>query len=90
MSTSVKEIESWLRDREHCYIDNPTHMAVVCDTFDWSDYPVYVAAKDEADARKQIKDKSTGNMRRLMEVYSLTGKHSIALQMAERRAYHYD
>lgn len=63
-----------------------THMIVVCDTFDWEDYPVYVMPGQDA---KAVADKyaSGDNMQRLMEVYDL--KLSKAAQLGEARSFHY-
>ena len=62
-----------------------THLIVVCDTFSYDDYPVYV--KPGEDPRK-IETKYSGNMQRVMEVYALhLDKKS---QMRERRSFHYE
>lgn len=63
-----------------------THMLVVCDTFDYEDYPVYVMPGEDVRARAQ--DNNGRNMTRLMEVYCL-GMDK-AKQLAEDRAFHYD
>ena len=86
MAATFWQIEAWVRGAE----PETTHVAIVCDTYDHTDYPVEIVALDESDCRRQVEEKSTGNMRQLMEVYSLTGKHDISAQLAERRAYHYD
>lgn len=83
MAATRADIQSWLTDLE----DDITHVIIVCDTYDWDDYPVYVS-KDE-DVRK-VESRFHGNMQQVMEVYSFTGKHTIEDQMAERRAFHYD
>lgn len=59
-----------------------THMLVVCDTFDHTDYPVY-AMTDEACLKKFD---APGEMQRVMEVYDL--RLDKAMQMAETRARH--
>ena len=86
MNAATKSvIEGWLK---RLYEDeNLTHMIVVCDTFDYEDYPVYVS-KDE-DVRLQAgKYAEGGNMQKLMEVYSRN--YTFEEQMAEGRAFHYD
>lgn len=55
-------------------------MLVICDTFDYDDYPVYV--KTEADCL--MRHRNPGDMQRVMEVYDLRADK--AGQMAERRA----
>lgn len=63
-----------------------THLIVVCDTFDYGDYPVYV--KPGEDARERCKEFTYENMQRVMEVYSLSMDKD--KQMKEHRAFHYD
>ena len=40
MAATKKEIRQWL---EHGKAQNATHMIVVCDTYDWEDYPVFIS-----------------------------------------------
>ena len=50
--------------------DKYTHMIVVCDTYDWEDYPVYVSPSENVSvvfAAHQLKE-----MQRVMEVYDLS------------------
>jgi len=47
-----------------------THMLVVCDTFEYEDYPVYVSATE--DVRKIFANFNGVNMQRVMEVYNLS------------------
>lgn len=61
-----------------------THMIVVCDTYDYSDFPAYV--DPDEDVREVEKEQRT-NMGRVMEVYDL--RMSREDQMAEQRAFHY-
>jgi hypothetical protein len=62
-------------------------MLVVCDTFDYDDYPVYV--KPGEDPRQKAETYQRGeNMQRLMECYSLS--MSKEDQMKEHRAFHWD
>lgn len=67
MGTSVQEIKRWF---ERGVEDNATHMIVVCDTFDWEDFPVYVSENEDF---YSVYNKYTGgqNMARIMEVYDL-------------------
>ena len=58
------EINTWLmrgKDKGN------SHMLVVCDTWDYEDYPVYVKA--EEDVNKVFTEHSI-NMQRVMEVYN--------------------
>jgi len=47
-----------------------THLIVVCDTFSYEDYPVFV--KPDEDVREISKKYDGVNMQRLMAVYNLT------------------
>ena len=62
-----------------------THMLMVCDTFDYTDYPVFARSKQEAHV---LYDKHNGlNMQRIMEVYNLA--LPIEDQLREQRAMHF-
>ena len=76
--TSKQEIEGWFDEGKR---KGATHMLVVCDTFDYDDYPVYTHTDDECLARY----KEPGNMQRVMEVYDL--RQDKAEQMAKHRAF---
>ena len=65
--TTRQEISDWFDNgvRGHA-----SHMLVVCDTFDWEDYPVYVHKSANAkDVWIKTHDK---NMQKVMEVYNLS------------------
>jgi hypothetical protein len=83
MAATKQDIRRWLT------VDVPdkaTHMAVVCDTYDWDDYPVYVMEGE--DPHKRLEGYAKGeNMAKLMEVYNLS--MDIEKQMAEHRAFNY-
>lgn len=64
--TTAKEIREWLEGAKK---KGATHMLVVCDTFDWSDYPVYVLPGKSVDAA--IKEYHGPNMQKVMEVYNM-------------------
>lgn len=83
MTTKI-EISSWF-DRGLSSEDKPTHMLVVCDTFDYEDYPVYV--KPTQDARKVYEEYSAKNMQRVMEVYKLSDDKE--LQLNTSRAFNF-
>jgi hypothetical protein len=85
MAASRSTIESWLKNAQEK--KGATHVIVRCDNFGdpMGDccYPVVVMEDED------VRVKATGGDR-VMEVYSLTGKHSIEKQMKESRAFHYD
>lgn len=66
MAATVEMLKGWF---ERGLEQKATHMIVACDTFDWEDYPVYVAKGE--DARKRAKEYDGKNMQKVMEVYDL-------------------
>lgn len=79
--TTKDEIREWFQ-RGLNNEDKPTHMMVVCDTYDWEDYPVYVLP--EEDAETIYKKYNGNNMQKVMEVYNLST--DMESQMNEFRA----
>lgn len=90
--TTQQEIRQWLNRDLESYLGGGitqkdiTHMIVVCDTFDWSDYPVYVT-KDE-NVREVYDKYNHKNMQKVMEVYSYG--RNLEEQLNEGRAFHFD
>ena len=60
-------------------------MIVVCDTYDWDDYPVYVMPTE--DAQKKYSEYNGPNMQKVMEVYNL--KKDIDKQVGQHRAFEF-
>jgi hypothetical protein len=84
MTTTQKDISRWLDEGKNR--KDITHMIVVCDTFDYGDYPVYVTKQENINEAFQ---KYNGkNMQRVMEVYSFN--QDLESQLNERRAFHFD
>jgi len=83
MAASQNDIEGWVRSalKKGC-----THLLVVCDDFDYEDYPVEVMEGE--DIRTKMEEYNFKNMQRIMEVYSM--KMPIDLQLLERKAWHPD
>lgn len=81
--TGITEISRWF---DRGVEQGASHMIVVCDTFDYEDYPVFVSP--EEDARERANKCSAGNMQRVMEVYSLSKDK--ASQLNEGRSFNYD
>ena len=77
--TSQSEIGAWFDDGVNM---KATHMLVVCDTFDYDEYPVF--AMDAAACIANYKN--SGEMQRVMEVYDLSLDKE--KQMREHRAMH--
>lgn len=66
MATTKEDIRGWRKRGEEL---GATHLIVVCDTFDWDDYPVFVM-KNEC-PRKKIKEYNGVNMQKIMEIILL-------------------
>ena len=50
-------------------MEGVTHMLVVCDTFDYEDYPVYVTSDQ---VMQEVFEEYQGqNMQKVMEIYNL-------------------
>lgn len=88
MPATLAQIKGWLSKAQS---EGATHMLVRCDSFDYRGspgdsccYPVSVMPGED------VREKVDSGGDRLMEVYSLTGKHSIESQLRETRARHYD
>lgn len=82
MATTRDDITAWLHRGKD---KGATHMLVVCDTFDWSDYPVFVMPGQDA---RKIADENNGrNMTKLMEVYKLSMDWHT--QLSELRSFNY-
>lgn len=81
MAATREDILGWLLDGKKA---GATHMIVVCDTYDWEDYPVYVKPEQQV---KQVFEQFNGkNMQRVMEVYNLA--LDFTMQIHENRAWH--
>lgn len=80
--TSKSDIQGWF---ERGVTKGATHMIVVCDTFDHSDYPVFIAP--EEDVRERAKEYDGRNMQRIMEVYDLS--RDMDEQLNAHRVFNY-
>lgn len=80
MATTKQDIREWF---ERAKTDpDVTHMLVVCDMFDYEDYPVSVYSFENVLDR--IKEYSK-NMQKVMEVYSM--KLPMESQLNEHRSW---
>lgn len=82
MGTSKEEIKNWIKTGQD---KGATHMIVVCDTYDWDDYPVYVMPNE--DVQTIYKQNHGPNMQKVMEVYNL--KKDIQTQLNQHRAFEF-
>jgi len=48
---------------------NTGHMFVVCDSFDWEDYPMYVPR--DMDVSEAVNSNNKVNMQNIMEIYDM-------------------
>lgn len=81
MSVTTKmELSEWF---DRGIKKGATHMIVVCDTYDWEDYPVYVESGQDVSTVEAGYDGK--NMAKVMEIYDLSMDKD--QQMAQHRAY---
>lgn len=80
MAATRDDIEGWLVRGKR---EGATHVIVVCDTFDWDDYPVYVQSGEQV--QEKMEEYNGKNMQKIMEVYNLS--LDIETQLKERRAW---
>lgn len=78
--TTQEDIRCWLNEGK---AQNATHMLVVCDTYDYEDYPVFVQSHENV-AEKANKYRGQ-NMQRIMECYDLN--MDFETQLKERRSW---
>jgi len=82
MAATKQDIIEWLKEGQE---NGSTHVIVVCDTYDWDDYPVFV--KPEEDVQAHFKYYNGSNMQKVMEVYNLS--MSISEQLNTHRAMNF-
>lgn len=83
MAAKKIDIYKWL---EIANFEGYTHVIVVCDTFNYLDYPIYVTESE--DVKEKEKYYNNQKMQQVKEVYSLS--HDIEEQLAEDCSFHYD
>lgn len=67
MAATKKDIERWIYESPK----DASHMAVVCDTFELEDFPVYVMKWDDVHKKTDKYLEGKGNAR-LQELYNLS------------------
>lgn len=82
MAATRDEIGKWF---DEAVARGATHMVVVCDDFDYEDYPVPVMPGE--DPRQIAAEYDGKSMQRVMEVYCLSMNRNA--QLGEHRAFHY-
>lgn len=81
MAATKKDIERWFVEGKK---DEVEFMIVVCDSFVYEYYPVFVKGTD---FWKKINEIDKKSMRRIMEVYDLS--MDMEFQLDEPRAFHF-
>jgi hypothetical protein len=87
MAATRNDILTWLTSPRYLKAlgtPNSRYCLIICDTFDWEDYPVYVDTAEQAVEHV----KNLQSMEKLMEVYDLKG--DIDKQMNLKRCYAID
>ena len=79
--TTRDDITRWFNDAKS---NGATHLLIVCDTFEYSNYPVEVLPSQSANA--VYRQLNGTNMRKVEEVYDLS--LSLTQQLNEVRAFH--
>lgn len=83
MASSRAQIAGWF---DRMIELGATHMLVVCDTYDYEDYPVYVFPTQSV--REFMRTYQAKSMQKVMEVYSAS--HDKQSQLNERRTFRLD
>jgi hypothetical protein len=78
--TTKEDIKGWLERGLEC---EATHVIIVCDTFDYEDYPVFV--EKGQDVQEVIKKMNGQSMQKIMEVYNLA--LPIEEQLTKKRVF---
>lgn len=81
MAATKQNIREWLRRGKE---SGATHVIVVCDTWDYEDYPVYINPGESVS--EKLSYYQHADMQRVMEVYNLS--MDIESQLAEGCAWH--
>ncbi len=82
MATTQDDIREWFKRGKK---KKATHLIVVCDTYDHSDYPVFVTK--EQDVRTEFNNRNGVNMAKVMEVYNLS--KDMEEQVRRHRCFEY-
>ena len=81
MAASKREIHEWV---ERGARTGATHVIIVCDTWDYMNYPVYVEPNESVEEKLSYYQRA--DMQRVVEVYNLS--MDIQAQLKEYRAWH--
>lgn len=84
MRESTEIVKEWFDKGNR--LQTMTHLLVVCDTFNFEQYPVYVSGAEDLKAKQEQFSISNGNMQRVEEVYALN-KDFVRQAIAHGRLY---
>ncbi len=82
MAATKDDITRWFNEGVR---KNHTHLIVICDTYDYDDFPAYVS--EGQDVREICMKRNGVNMERVMEVYNL--KKPLLEQINKDRCFEY-
>lgn len=80
-AATLAEITKWVKQAQD---EGASYLIIVCDTFDWGDYPITVMP--DQDFLTEFDRVNGRNMQQIMEIYDLS--HDIETQLGERRSWH--
>jgi hypothetical protein len=82
MGTTRETISGWLKRGKE---KGATHVIVACDTFSYSDFPVFVMPGE--DVKDKCEETRGKHMQKIMEVYNLS--MDLEQQLNSHRAFNY-
>ena len=82
MAATMDDISGWIARGKS---DGQDFLIVMCDTYDYDDYPVFVKGTQSDCQKEYLKRRDGGNMQTVMEVYDLNA--DVAPQLSQRRAF---
>lgn len=83
MAASYEDIKRWFEEAVRA--GKYSHLIIVCDTYDYDDYPVEV--EKGIDPREKAKEFRMSNMQRIEEVYDLS--MDMNEQLEQHRAWNW-
>jgi hypothetical protein len=84
MRESTETVKEWFDKGNR--LQTMTHLLVVCDTFNYEQYPVYAGGAEDLKAKRAQYSLSDGNMQRVEEIYILS-KDFAAQAVAQGRLH---
>ena len=82
MAANLEDIKGWISRGK---AEHQDFLIVMCDTYDYDDYPVFVKGSQEECQKEYNALSRGGNMQTVMEVYDIGA--DIAPQLTKKRAF---